>query len=478
MEIIGRNSEKTLMESLLNSSKSEFLAVYGRRRIGKTYLIKNVYAKNIAFEFTGTQNATLNNQLFKFSEKINAYFPEQTTTQEQPKSWSEGFSLLKKCLLKSSSEKRVIFFDELPWIAGKRSNFLEELAYWWNDWASDQNFVVVVCGSAASWMLTKVINHKGGLHNRVTKRLNLKPFTLAETKLYLQNLGVNWDNYQTIQFYMAVGGVPTYLNEAQAGETVTQTIDRIFFGNDHFMQTEFHSLYAALFEGYQSHINIIRALSEKWQGLSRSELIKITKLSDGGGLSQILIELEASSFISKLLPIGKKQKEALYRLSDEYSLFYLKFIEKKSRNAKHEWLKIAQTDVYKIWCGYAFENVCIRHVDAIKTALGISGIYTEVSSYWYKGDDTESGFQIDLLIDRADNAINICEMKFVNDDFRMTQSYSTQLRQRREAFRRVSKTKKMLFNTLITTYGLKNAENSAQIDHVLTIGKLFELGEF
>jgi uncharacterized protein len=478
MEIIGRNSEKALMKGLLNSPKSELLAVYGRRRIGKTYLIKNVYAENIAFEFTGTQNATLNNQLFKFSEKINVYFPEQTTMQEQPKSWSEGFSLLKKCLLKSSSEKRVIFFDELPWIAGKRSNFLEELAYWWNDWASDQNLVVIVCGSAASWMLTKVINHKGGLHNRVTKRLNLKPFTLAETKLYLQNLGVNWDYYQTIQFYMAVGGVPTYLNEAQAGETVTQTIDRIFFGNDHFMLTEFHSLYAALFEGYQNHINIIRALSEKWQGLSRSELIKITKLSDGGGLSQILSELEASSFISKLLPIGKKQKDALYRLSDEYSLFYLKFIEKKSRNSKHEWLKIAQTDAYKIWCGYAFENVCIRHAEAIKTALGISGIYTEVSSYWYKGDDNESGFQIDLLIDRADNAINICEMKFVNDDFRMTESYSTQLRQRREAFRRVSKTKKMLFNTLITTYGLKNAENSAQIDHVLTIEKLFELGEF
>ncbi|MDZ7898456.1 MAG: ATP-binding protein [Arcicella sp.] len=476
MEIIGRNSEKALMKSLLNSPKSEFLAVYGRRRIGKTYLIKNIYAENIAFEFTGTQNASLNNQLFKFFEKFNAYFPEQIEA-EQPKTWSEGFSLLKKCLMKSP-EKKVIFFDELPWIAGKRSNFLEELAYWWNDWASEQNLVVVVCGSAASWMLTKVINHKGGLHNRVTKRLNLKPFTLAETKLYLQNLGVNWDNYQITQFYMAVGGVPTYLNEAQAGETVTQTLDRIFFGNDHFMQTEFHSLYAALFEGYQNHINIIRALAEKWQGLSRSEIIKSAKLADGGGLSQILSELEASSFITKLSPMGKKQKDALYRLSDEYSLFYLKFIEKKSKSAKHEWLKIAQTDAYKIWCGYAFENVCIRHVEAIKTALGISGIYTEISSYWHKGDERETGFQIDLLIDRADNAINICEMKFVNDDFRITEPYATQLRRRREAFRNVSKTKKMLFNTLITTYGLKNAESLGQIDHVLTVERLFGLGEF
>ncbi|MCU0469035.1 MAG: ATP-binding protein [Arcicella sp.] len=476
MKIIGRNSEETLMKSLLNSPKSEFLAVYGRRRIGKTYLIKNVYTENIAFEFTGTQNATLINQLFKFWEKINDYFPGQAA-YAPPKSWSEGFSLLKKCLLKSP-EKKVIFFDEVPWIAGKRSNFLEELAYWWNDWASNQNLVVVVCGSAASWMLTKVINHKGGLHNRVTKRLNLKPFTLAETKLYLQDLGVNWDNYQITQFYMAVGGVPTYLNEAQAGETVTQTIDRIFFGNDHFMQTEFHSLYAALFEGYQSHISIIRALAEKWQGLSRSEIIKSTKLADGGGLSQVLSELEASSFITKLLPMGKKQKDALYRLSDEYSLFYLKYIEKKSKSSKYEWLKIAQTDTYKIWCGYAFENVCIRHVEAIKTALGISGIYTEISSYWYRGNEEEQGFQIDLLIDRADNAINICEMKFVNDDFRMTESYTIQLKRRREAFRNVSKTKKMLFNTLITTYGLKNVESSGQIDHVLTLENLFELKQF
>lgn len=476
MEIIGRNSEKVLMKSLLNSPKSEFLAVYGRRRIGKTYLIKNVYVENIAFEFTGTQNATLNNQLFKFFGKIKGYFPEQVAL-EQPKNWSEGFAVLKECLMKSPSEKRVIFFDEVPWIAGKRSNYLEELAYWWNDWASDQNLVVVVCGSAASWMLTKVINHKGGLHNRVTKRINLKPFTLAETQYYLQNLGINWDNYQTVQFYMAVGGVPTYLNEARAGETVTQAIDRIFFGDDHFMQTEFQNLYTSLFEGYHNHVSIIRALAEKWQGLSRAEIIKNTNLADGGGLTQILSELEASSFIARLLPMGKKQKETLYRLSDEYSLFYLTFIEKKSKSSKYEWLKIAQTTAYQIWCGYAFENVCIRHIDAIKTALGISGIYTQISSYLHKGNDIEPGFQIDLLIDRADNAVNICEMKFVNDDFRMTELYATQLRKRREAFRRVSKTKKMLFNTFITTYGVK-PENSAQIDHLLTIERLFELKQF
>ena len=477
--IVGRKEEIILMESLLESSKAELVAIYGRRRIGKTFLIKNVYENRICFEFTGTQNATLSNQLFKFFEKIETYFPNQSGNFQKPKSWSEGFSILKKCLLKSGDEKPIIFFDELPWIASKRSEFLEEFAYWWNDWASSQQIIVVICGSAASWMLNKVINHKGGLHNRVTKRINLKPFTLAETKLYLESMGINWDDYQIIQFYMAVGGVPTYLNEAQRGETVTQTIDRIFFGDDIFLRSEFDNLYAALFEGYQNHISIIKALSEQWKGLSRQEIIQKTHLKDGGNLTQILEELESSSFISKLFPMGKKQKNVIYRLSDEYSLFYLKFIEKKSGNIKNEWLKIASSESYKIWCGYAFEGICIKHIESIKIALGISGIYTETASFMFKGNADEEGFQIDLLIDRADNAINLCEIKFSNDDFQMTENYTNQLRKRREAFRRVSKTKKQIFNTLITTYGVKHSKGSlGQIDHIITMDKLYILQKF
>lgn len=472
MDIIGRNIEVELMKSLLVSPKAEFLAVYGRRRIGKTYLIKNVYENDMTFEFTGTQYGSMSNQIIKFFDKIKYHFPKQEY-QASPKTWAEAFTMLKESLIKNKTKKKVIFFDELPWIAGKRSNFLEELAYWWNDWASAQNIIVVICGSAASWMLNRVVNNKGGLHNRVTKRINLKPFSLAETKLYLQNMGVLWDEYQIIQLYMAVGGVPTYLNEVDKGETVTQTINRIFFGDDHFMQTEFQNLYAALFEGYENHVQVIRALAQKWQGMSRTEIINNSKLSNGGGLTTILNELEASSFILKMKPMGNKQKDVLYRLSDEYSQFYLKFIDKKTNISKNEWLKIAQTSAYKTWCGYAFENVCIKHIDALKIALGISGIYTEISSFWHKGSVDEEGFQIDLLIERADNAINICEMKFVNDDFRLDAEYATKLRQRRESFRQISKTKKLLFNTLITTFGLKNKESSAQIDQLITMEKLF-----
>jgi uncharacterized protein len=475
--MIGRIEEVKIMQALLESPKGEMLAVYGRRRVGKTYLIENAYQPYLSFKFTGTQNATLQNQLFKFTEKLKEYFPHSESIT-LPKTWYEAFNQLKICLSKSE-QKQVVFFDELPWIDSAKSNFLEELGYWWNDWAAQQNLVVVLCGSAASWMLKKLINHKGGLHNRVTQKINLKPFTLSETKLYLESLNIHWDDYQIIQFYMSVGGIPTYLQEAKQGETPTQTIDRAFFTKDGSLRYEFTNLYAALFDNYHNHIAIIKILAGKWRGMTRQELIMQSKFSDGGGLNKILEELEASSFIMQLPAFQKKTKDFVYRLSDEYSLFYLKFIEGKTIMGKNIWLKQSLEEKYKIWSGYAFENLCLKHADAIKMALGISGIYTETSSYYHKGNEESEGFQLDMLIDRADRAINLCEIKFYNDDFPMTDEFATHLRQRRERFRSLTKTKKALFNTLITTYGVKHSKSSrGQTDNVITMDKLFVLDSF
>ena len=475
--MIGRIEEVKIMQALLESPKGEMLAVYGRRRVGKTYLIENAYQPYLSFKFTGTQNATLQNQLFKFTEKLKEYFPHSESIT-LPKTWYEAFNQLKICLSKSE-QKQVVFFDELPWIDSAKSNFLEELGYWWNDWAAQQNLVVVLCGSAASWMLKKLINHKGGLHNRVTQKINLKPFTLSETKLYLESLNIHWDDYQIIQFYMSVGGIPTYLQEAKQGETPTQTIDRAFFTKDGSLRYEFTNLYASLFDNYHNHIAIIKILAGKWRGMTRQELIMQSKFSDGGGLNKILEELEASSFIMQLPAFQKKTKDFVYRLSDEYSLFYLKFIEGKTIMGKNIWLKQSLEEKYKIWSGYAFENLCLKHADAIKMALGISGIYTETSSYYHKGNEESEGFQLDMLIDRADRAINLCEIKFYNDDFPMTDEFATHLRQRRERFRSLTKTKKALFNTLITTYGVKHSKSSrGQTDNVITMDKLFVLDSF
>lgn len=478
--MIGRKEETATLLDLLQSPSAALVAVYGRRRVGKTFLVKTVYAPYLCLDFTGTQKASLNNQLFKFSDKLKTAFPAVYDV-EPPKTWYEAFSQLKHCLLKSenTAHKKVIFFDELPWIASQKSNFLEELAYWWNDWASQQQLVVVLCGSAASWMLQKVVSNKGGLHNRVTQKINLKPFTLAETKLYLESLQIAWDDYQIIQLYMAVGGIPTYLQAVKQGETATQAIDRILFTKDGALRNEFHNLYEALFDNHQNHITIIKTLAQKWSGMSRQEIIAKSGMKDGGGLSKVLEELEASSFIVQIPAFQKKRKDFVYRLSDEYSLFYLKFVEGSSLLGKNAWLKQANENAYTVWTGYAFENLCIKHVEAIKMALGISGIYTETSSFWHKGNQDTEGLQIDLLIDRADRAINLCEIKFYNDDFPMTEALATRLRQKREQFRTLTQTKKMLFNTLITTYGVKHSKSSmAQIDHTITMDKLFALDRF
>ena len=476
--MIGRLVEKKEMLDLLSSPRAEMLAIYGRRRVGKTYLIKNVYKDSLVFEFTGTQHASQQNQLFKFREKINSHFGESGNFRTL-KTWYDAFQGLKEGLEKNKAKKQVIFFDELPWICGSRSTFLDEMSYWWNDWAAYQNIVVVLCGSAASWMVNRVINNKGGLHNRVTKRINLHPFTLAESKLYLESLEVYWDYYQVIQFYMAVGGIPAYLQEAKKNETVTQTIDRIFFTKDGFMRSEYNNLYAALFSNHHNHIEIIKTLAGKWSGMTRQELISKSKFKDGGGLTKVLHELEAASFIITTPSYKKHIKDVVYRLTDEYSLFYLKFIDNKTIPGKNEWIKQLGSDKYPIWAGYAFENICIKHAESIKMALGISGIYSESSCFIFKGDDENEGFQIDLVINRADHAMNLCEMKFYSDDFRMTDEYARKLRKRREQFRQLTKTKKMLFNTIVTTFGIKHSPSSiGQIDQIITMDSLFAIENF
>ena len=478
-KIIGRKGEVLLLKQLIASPKAEFVAIYGRRRIGKTYLVKNVYAGHTSFEFTGTQNATLKNQLFKFFEKIKTFFGE-TPNAKPPSTWYEAFQVLKTGLAKKNDQKQVVFFDELPWIATPKSNFLEELAYFWNDWAAYQpQLVIVVCGSAAAWMLQKVVNGKGGLHNRLTQRINLKPFTLAETQQYLESLGVRWDHYQTLQFYMAVGGVPAYLQGVRPGTTVAQTIDRLFFTPEGMMRGEFDNLYASLFLSYHNHVEVIRALAGKWSGLTRQDIVAHTKIQDGGGLTVLLNELEAASFIMRFPLYKKGVKGGVYRLTDEYSLFYLKFVEGKPLLGKNEWLKQSGQDSYKIWSGYAFENICLKHNEAIKMALGITGIHTETTTYLHKGESTGDGFQIDLLIDRADRAINLCEIKFYGDNYPLTDAYADALRQRREKFRQLTRTKKQLFNTLITTYPVKHSPASiGQIDQVITMDSLFKYDSF
>jgi len=474
--ITGRKKEIAILEKAYQSKRAELVAIIGRRRVGKTFLVKQIYNTQIDFELTGLQNTPRQEQLQNFSYQL-AEFMGLKMPLKEPKNWLEAFRMLINYLKeKKDNRKQVVFLDELPWLATPKSGFLRGLSYFWNSWALNQNIVVVICGSAASWMIQKVVNHKGGLHNRITKRLQLYPFTLLETEQYLQSKNIRLNRYQLVQIYMAIGGIPHYLEEIETGMSAVQIIDEICFSETGLLRDEFLKLYPALFDNAENHIAIIRALATTRQGLNRTEIITKSKLPNGGSLTRVLGELIQSGFISIYQPFNKKKKDTLYRLTDEYSLFYLQFIEKNLGDKKEVWQRLSQTQLYKSWSGYAYENICLKHVDQIKEALKIGGVYSTASSFYKKGTPHEKGAQIDLLIDRNDQIINLFEIKFYKEEMLLSKADAMQLRAKMTVFQRATNTKKHLFLSLITTFGLSpNKHSIGLIDQVLTLDDLFKL---
>lgn len=457
-KIIGRIAEIKLLKEALVSEESEMISIIGRRRVGKTFLVQEVYKKQMVFEISGIQNADGQEQIRNFTERLIEFFPKEDI--QQPKDWLDAFFLLVRLLrAKKNKHKKVVFFDEVPWMATHKSGFLKGLSYFWNSWAVREHIVVVLCGSAASWMIHKILRNKGGLHNRVTRRIRLQSFTLAETKKYLESRAVYFDHYQLLQLYMVMGGIPHYLKELKAGKSATQNINRICFSEDGLLRDEFLSLYPALFQHSDYHIAIIRALSTKQSGMSRKEILVAAKLPDGGRVTHVLDELMQSGFIATYPPFGKRKKGQIFRLQDEYSLFYLRFIEKNLQNPP-TWGSLSQTQAYKIWCGYAYENICLKHINNIKKALEIGGIYATTSSFLKIGTKEENGTQIDLVIDRNDHIINLCEVKFYNVAFTVTKDYAVKLREKVRIFQESTNTKKQIHLVLITTFGLKHNKHS------------------
>jgi uncharacterized protein len=471
---IGRIKEQEILQKALKSTEAEMVSVIGRRRIGKTFLIKTVYKEQIVFELTGIKNASLTEQLRNFTYALELANSDMFIAKP-PMDWMEAFFILIKVLKKrSTDQKYVVFFDEVPWLSTRKSDFLKGFSFFWNSWAVTQPIVVVICGSAASWIIQKVVNDTGGLHNRITRRLHLNPFTLAEMESYLQSRNIQLNHYHLLQLYMVMGGVPHYLKEIEAGKSAAQNIDEICFSSTGLLRDEFTNLYMAVFDNSNNHLAVIRTLAQSRQGIDRNTIIAKAKLPNGGTLTTVLEELHQSGFIDSYEPFGKKTKDKLYRLTDEYSLFYLEFIENTGIRESGAWLQLSQTQAYKIWSGYAFENICLKHIPQIKKALSIGGVYATASSFSKKGSKTEKGTQIDLLLDRNDAVINIFEIKFYNQAFTITKDYAQNLTNKLEIFRAATQTKKQLFLTLITAFGMIPNEHSIGLEEqVLTADDLF-----
>lgn len=470
--LIGRTDEVNTLHGLLNSKEAELLAIYGRRRVGKSFLIKQALEANTIFSFTGTKEDTKDENLKNFIDLINQLM-KPPIAYNKPSEWRDAFAILKKYIeLHSATFKKVIVFDELPWLASKNSGFLAAFDYFWNSWAVNQNVIVVICGSAASWIIENVINDTGGLHNRVTKKIHLQPFSLGETEQYFKSRNINFTKYEITQLYMALGGIPFYLREVKGGKSVPKEIDRICFGKNAPLYGEFENLYKALFSKYETHLSIIKALAKKRKGLTRNQLLKVSKLNSGGTFTAALKELEASSFISFYSPYGKTERDSLYRLTDEYSFFYLQYILGNELSTGY-WLNQIGTASYKAWCGFTYETLCLKHIDKIKIALGIAGVFTKSSSFFFAGNDDIPAFQIDLLIDRNDGVINLCEMKYYASGYVLTKKDAEALQKKVAYFQILSKTKKRIVSTLITTHKLKLGMHQYLIDESLCMEDVF-----
>jgi AAA+ ATPase superfamily predicted ATPase len=473
MNIIGRASEKENLKYHYESWRPEFIVVYGRRRVGKTYLIKEFFQERFDFYATGAINADIKQQLHNFAERLQEHSRRSIS---EPENWFDAFRSLREYLegliAKDSKMRRVIFIDELPWFDTRKSGFVSALDYFWNSWASSRpQIMLIACGSATSWMMNKIILSTGGLHNRLTGRIALQPFTLAECKDYYEANGIVMSEYQMIEAYMIVGGIPYYLSLFRRKQSLAQNINRLCFKQGGELTSEFHVLYNSVFKEADVHMRVVKALSRKNKGMTRSEISTLTNIKKGGTLTRVLLELEQCGFIRRYNPFAKKTRGALYQLVDSFSLFYLNFMDSASANDDGFWLKFLEGGAHHAWAGYAFEQVCGWHIPQIKEALGISGIIANTSGW--RSTNSDPGAQIDLVIDRYDGVINLCEMKYSNDEFEITKSYDKKLREKREAFRRETKTKKALHITMITSFGLLRNEYAGNIQSEVTGEDLF-----
>lgn len=477
-KIIGRKEEIELLREALQSRSAGLMAVYGRRRVGKTYLIHSFFEKHLAFELSGMHEGSLKKQLIQFSLSLQKA-SGATLPLKPPSNWVEAFHALEQFLAKKlSGKKAVVFLDEFPWLDSRKSGFLSAFEHFWNSWASRQpKLLIVICGSAASWMIKNIVNNKGGLHNRITQKLRLLPFTLAETEKYLASLGSRLDRYQVLQLYMSFGGIPQYLKSVAKGQSAAQAIEKACFRKDGLLRGEFNNLYGSLFDVADNHIKTVRALATTPKGLTRQELIDKCGLSSGGRTTTMLEELEESGFIKSFYRYDKTVQDSIYRLIDEFSIFYLRFMDRKRTETRGVWLKLSTTPTYKTWTGMAFEAVCFKHLDEIKRTLGIDQIETEDGVWRFKPNagTTDRGTQIDLLIDRQDRCVNICEIKFYSGKFTIDKSYADELQNRLKIFSLKTKTRKTLFLTFITTYGLnENSYSARMVQKSLTMDSLFD----
>lgn len=477
--LIGRKEEMGMLKEYFHSNRSEFIAVYGRRRVGKTFLIRKAAEEQFAFYVTGVHGASKSEQLTNFAIALQKH--TKSASLSVPKNWILAFYTLSNYLETLPDGPKLIFIDELPWMDTAKSGFIPALENFWNSWAALRDDVkLVVCGSATSWMINNLIRNRGGLHNRLTHHWVLEPFTLGECEEYFRTFGFSYTRKQMVECYMIMGGIPYYLSMLDKSVSLAQNIDQLFFAKNASLKEEFNDLYRALFKNAMPHIEVVTALATKGKGLTRKEILNYTKLTDNGMFSTVLEELEHCGFIRQYTPLGgngnvggkRLNSDTLFQLVDFYTLFYFDFIKNNLYQDEHFWMLSMNSPLYYAWSGFAFERLCLSHLKQIKKKLGIAGVQTRACSW--RSSFGAQGVQIDLLLDRKDETVNVCEIKYANEEFEITKEYESKLVNKLEVLAKETGVKKSLMLTLITTYGVKANAYSGIVQSEVLMDDLFE----
>lgn len=468
--MVGRRKEQQQLRELADSNEAEFVVVYGRRRVGKTYLVRETFDGDFTFCHSGMARVGMTKQLRAFRSSLREWGNEKCP---QLTNWIDAFDELKRVIKGSERRRKIIFIDEMPWMDTPKSGFVPALENFWNGWASARKDVMlVVCGSATSWIIDKVLRNKGGLHDRVTWQISLEPFTLKECELYAQSRGLDYTRRMVIECYMALGGIPYYWRMLRRGMSPAQDFDELFFSPNGQLRFEFDELYASLFKRKEPYIKIVTALGMRADGMSREELMAASGLSDGGRVGKYLNELEACGFIRRFRAVGKKTKDAVFQLIDSYTLFHQRFIA-GADSAARRWTDRLETSEYYAWAGCAFERVCLQHVQLIKRALEIGGVKT--TEYSWRGIAPDGRpVQIDLLIDRNDGIADLCEMKFTKDAYALTEDEWNRIVRRRGALRNVLPANKAIHVVMVTAQPMIRNAWSKEVMAFVSAEDLFD----
>ena len=476
--IIGRAKEIAELMGIYRRKQSQLVAVYGRRRVGKTFLIRELFKENFAFYHTGVSPAELQGKNL-LEEQLSAFYVTlkrhgyQSATP--PTNWMEAFNCLIELLSKTDKNSRtVVFIDEMPWMDTPRSGFITAFEHFWNGWGAGQdNLMFIVCGSATSWIQANLINSYGGLYNRVNAEISLAPFNLCETEQLLQAQDVSMPRYDILQLYMAVGGIPMYLSYVQPGKSLAQIIDDLYFVRKAKLKKEFDRLFGSIFRQPEQYKKVVKILAERQSGYSREEIAQKLGTNPGNAISKVLNALEESDFIEYYQPFGNTKRAMQYRLIDPFCIFYLSQVDGKRRKDNF-WQENENLSALSVWRGRAFENACLTHIEQIKMGLGVVGVSSDNSPWTLRGDNNQDGMQIDLIIKRSDRVVNVCEMKFVNTEFEVSKEYEMKLRDRLNKIKELVPRQHNVQMTLITTYGLKYGLHSGVFQKTVVLDDFFK----